>query len=57
VVTEHTASGWKQVPAPNPGTGDRILGGVSAAGDKVWAAGLFETDADRGPLVELHLSK
>ena len=57
VVAEHTPSGWKQVPAPNPGTGDRILGGVSAAGATVWAAGLFETDAGRSPLVELHLSK
>jgi len=57
VVAKHTPSGWKQVPAPNPGTGDRILGGVSAAGSTVWAAGLFESDAGRGPLVELHLSK
>jgi hypothetical protein len=57
VVAKHTPSGWKQVPAPNPGTGDRILGGISAAGNTVWAAGLFETDAGRNPLVELHMSK
>jgi hypothetical protein len=54
LVARHTRGGWKQVAAPNPGTGDRVLGGISSAGAAVWAAGFFETDVARSPLIELH---
>jgi hypothetical protein len=56
VVAEHTAGGWRQVPAPNPGTGDKVLGGISAAGKTVWAVGYFKTDIARSPLIEFHLA-
>jgi hypothetical protein len=45
------------VPAPNPGTGDKVLGGISAVGDTVWAGGYFKTPTARSPLIELHLPR
>ena len=54
VVARNAGSGWKQVAAPNPGNGDRILGGISAAGGAAWAVGAFDTDSGRSPLIEVH---
>jgi len=54
LVAEHTDAGWQQVNAPNPGTGDKVLGGASAAGNSVWAVGFFKTSAGRSPLIEIH---
>ncbi len=54
VVARNSGAGWTQVAAPNPGNGDRILGGISAAGGAAWAAGAFDTDAGRAPLIEMH---
>jgi hypothetical protein len=53
VVARNTGSGWQQVAAPNPGNGDRILGGISAAGGTAWTAGAFDTNTGRNPLVEV----
>jgi hypothetical protein len=53
VVARNTGSGWQQVAAPNPGNGDRILGGISAAGGTAWTAGAFDTSTGRNPLVEV----
>jgi hypothetical protein len=40
LIEKRTASGWVQVPSPNPGSGDRVLFGVDdvSSGD-LWAAG------------------
>ncbi len=43
LVARNTGSGWKAVSAPNPGNGDRILGGISAAGGTAWAVGAFDS--------------
>ena len=54
LVARHTGAGWQQVAAPNPGTGDKVLGGISAAGGTAWAVGYFKTDTGRSPLIERH---
>ncbi len=53
IVARHDGSGWHAVPAPSPGTGNAVLGGIAAHGTDVWAVGAFETD-NRDPLVEHH---
>jgi Phosphoesterase family len=53
LVARHNGSGWQQVAAPNPGTGDRILGGITVAGGTAWAVGAYDTSA-RTPLIESH---
>ena len=57
LVARHTggaAGNWQQVAAPNPGTGDKVLGGISAAGGELWAVGFDKTDTGRSPLIEKH---
>jgi hypothetical protein len=45
------SAGGVQRPA-----GDKVLGGISAVADTVWADGFVKTPAARSPLIELHLS-
>ncbi len=54
LVARSDGSGWHAVAAPNPGTGDKVLGGVSAVGGDVWAVGFDKTDLGRSPLIEVH---
>ena len=54
LVARSAGSGWQQVPAPNPGTGDKTLGGISAADTSAWAVGYFKTNVGRSPLIEVH---
>ena len=54
LVARNSGTGWQQ--RRNPGTGDKVLGGISAAGDAAWAVGYFKTDTARSPLIELHRS-
>ncbi len=51
LVARNTGSGWRQVAAPNPGNGDRILGGISAAGGTARSAGAFDGSTGRNPLI------
>lgn len=53
VVARNDGACWQRVAAPNPGTGDRILGGISATGGRAWAVGAYDTSA-RTPLIEAH---
>jgi hypothetical protein len=54
LVARNTGAGWKQAAAPNPGNGDRILGGISATGGTAWAVGAFDTNTGRNPLIEVN---
>jgi hypothetical protein len=53
VAAELGAVGWTQVAVPDPGTGDTVFGGVSAAGGDLWAVGFAKTAFGRSPLIEL----
>jgi len=53
-LARHDATGWHTVAAPDPGSGDTVFGGLSAAGGQVWAVGYAKTAAGRSPLIELH---
>lgn len=54
LVARNTGSGWVLVAAPNPGNGDRILGGISAADGTAWTVGAFDGAVGRVPLIEVH---
>ncbi|MEY9862200.1 hypothetical protein ABH935_007845 [Catenulispora sp. GAS73] len=53
-LAHHDATGWHPIAAPDPGSGDTVLGGLSTAGGQVWAVGFAKTAAGRSPLIELH---
>jgi len=57
LVARSSGHGWRQVAAPNPGTGDKVLGGIGAADGDVWAVGYDKTDTGRSPLIELHTTR
>jgi len=54
VVARNDGAGWQRVAAPNPGSGDRIFGGVAAVDGTAWAVGAYDTSAGRAPLIEVH---
>jgi hypothetical protein len=54
LVARHTASGWRSVDAPNPGSGDNVLGAATSFGDNVWAVGYDKDVSGRDPLIEYH---
>jgi len=39
-------------PGPNPGSGDNILGGLTAIDGQLWTAGMFDDGSSNLPLVE-----
>jgi hypothetical protein len=45
---------WSLVRGPNPGSGDHILGGVTAVGETLWAVGSYDDGGSRLPLIEHH---
>jgi hypothetical protein len=54
-VTLHgTDHRWTLFRAPNPGSGDHILGGVTAVGETLWAVGSYDDGGSRLPLIERH---
>jgi hypothetical protein len=54
LIVRHDGSGWHAVNAPNPGSGDNVLGGIAAVGNDVWAVGYDKTSSGRDPLIEHH---
>ena len=45
---------WSVDPAPSPGVGDNVLGGVAAFGDTVWAVGTYKDGGPRNTLIMRH---
>ena len=54
LLLRHDSSGWKQVPAPSPGTADRVLGGITDTSDQLITVGYFKDPSGRQPLIERH---
>lgn len=55
VLMEGGASGFQLVAGPDPGVGgSNFLGGITTAGDTIWAAGTYDTGGNRLTLVEHH---
>lgn len=54
LMLRHDAGGWSVVGAPNPGSGSNLFGGIAAAGDTLWAVGIFDDGGSRETLVERH---
>jgi hypothetical protein len=45
---------WSADPAPSPGVGDNVLGGVATFGDTVWAVGTYKDGGPRNTLIMRH---
>lgn len=54
LVLEDVRGGWRVVPAPAPGTGSNILGGIANVGGQLWAAGVYDNGGSEIPLIEHH---
>jgi hypothetical protein len=54
LVARNDGTGWRAVAAPDPGTGDKVLGAIAASGGNLWAVGYDKTDTARDPLIEFH---
>jgi hypothetical protein len=54
LIARNDGTGWRAVAAPDPGTGDKVLGAIAATGGDLWAVGYDKTDTARDPLIEFH---
>jgi hypothetical protein len=54
LVARYDGSGWHSVGAPNPGSGDNVLGAITSIGLNVWAVGYDKDVNGRDPLIEYH---
>ena len=52
LVLQETGGTWTVNPAPNPGSGSNILGGITAIDGQLWAAGIFDNGGSEIPLIE-----
>ena len=52
LILRGTGDHWTVDQGPNPGSGSNILGGLTAIGGHLWAAGTFDDGGSRLPLVE-----
>ena len=43
---------WTVDAGPEPGSGSNILGGVTAIGGRLWAAGIYDDGGSEMPLIE-----
>jgi len=54
LIARNDGTGWHAVAAPDPGTGDKVLGAIAATGGDLWAVGYDKTATARDPLIEHH---
>lgn len=54
LIARYDGTSWQQVAAPDPGTGDRVLGGIAAVGAHAWTVGYDKASNGRDPLIESH---
>ena len=54
LILRGTAGLWAVDGGPDPGSGSNILGGVTAIGDHLWAAGVYDDGGSEIPLIEHH---
>ncbi|HEX4256752.1 MAG TPA: hypothetical protein VH089_16790, partial [Streptosporangiaceae bacterium] len=52
LILRGDGSTWTIDPGPDPGTSSDILGGVTAIGGQLWAAGTYQSNGSRMPLIE-----
>jgi Phosphoesterase family len=51
VLRESSGGAWTINPAPNPGSGSNILGGITSVGGQLWAAGIYDNGNNEIPLI------
>jgi Phosphoesterase family len=52
LVLQGTDGTWTINPAPDPGSGSNILGGITNIDGRLWAAGIFDNGGSEIPLIE-----
>jgi hypothetical protein len=52
LILHGTGAFWTVDAGPEPGSGSHILGGVTATGGQLWAAGTYDDGGSRLPLIE-----
>jgi hypothetical protein len=51
LVLKGTDGAWSANPAPNPGSGSNLLGGIASIGGQLWAVGIYDDGGNRIPLI------
>jgi hypothetical protein len=52
LILRGRGTSWTVDGGPDPGSGGNILGGVTAIGGQVWAAGIYDNGGSELPLIE-----
>ena len=52
LILSSTGGAWTVNPGPDPGSGSNILGGVTAIGGHLWAAGVYDDGGSEIPFIE-----
>jgi hypothetical protein len=53
-VLQGTGGTWTVNPAPNPGSGNNILGSIADVDGQLWAAGVYDNGGSEIPLIINH---
>jgi hypothetical protein len=51
VLRQSNSGTWTVNPAPNPGSGSNILGGITSVDGQLWAAGIYDDGGSVIPLI------